>query len=162
MEHLMFEKTTTAIKRLNRCAVRFMMVLSLLTASAVYSQTDTGETSINPDVSSQQIQIIVGQAQIMRLEEPAQLIAVGDANIADATLVSSQTILLTPKSVGRTNFLALNSKDEIIRELLIYVIEPRVSTVNIRRGSEVITYVCREFAGCVESEPQNLSAPIPE
>lgn len=158
----MFGTTATAIKSLNRYTVRFVMLFCLFIASEVYSQTDTGETSINSNSSSQQIQIIVGQAQIMRLSEPAQLIAVGDANIADATLVSSQTILLTPKSVGRTNFLALNSKDEVIRELLIYVIEPHVSTVNIRRGSEVITYVCREFAGCIESEPKDLSAPIPE
>lgn len=123
-----------------------MLYIQILFAKPAFSQgvLESGTSA------QERIELFMSEASLIRLDEPAQLIAVGDTNIADATLVSSRTILLTAKSVGRTNFLAVNSDDEIVKELIIVVREPGVSTIQVRRGNEVIEYICRQSQGCVE------------
>lgn len=118
----------------------------LILALPVYAQGTSNDSLLQKD----RIEIFKSEASLIRLDEPAQLIAVGDTEVADATLVSSQTILLTAKNIGRTNFLAVNGEDQIVKEFIIIVKEPGVSTIQVRRGSEVLEYICRQSQGCSE------------
>lgn len=100
------------------------------------------------------------KAQLLRIGHPAELVVIGDPNIADATLVSENILLLTAKAAGSTNIFVLDENGKIIIDTLIDVEEDDLNRVNIRRAGEVTSYLCRNRFGCLPSEPE--SAPQPQ
>src|SRR5215204_2352726 len=58
--------------------------------------------------ATEPIQIRRGFSQILTLDQPAQLVSVGDPKVADVTLGTGNTILvLTGKKIGTTNLVVL-------------------------------------------------------
>lgn len=100
------------------------------------------------------INLNLQQAELIRISQSADVMVVGDPEIADATLVSDTTLLLTPKSVGSTNVFVLNAEEKIILEAMVVVTEEGVKHIKVRKGGSSTTYICREDTGCTGGEEE--------
>lgn len=136
-----------------------ILVLSVALAGTAAAQTTTS----NEDEAGKKIRLYEGeevinlnlqQAELIRISQSADVLVVGDPDIADATLVSDTTLLLTPKSVGSTNVFVLDAKGMIIMEAKMEVKEEGVKNIKVRRGGSSSTYICRDSTGCTVVERQ--------
>jgi hypothetical protein len=81
------------------------------------------------------ITVFVDNAKVMRLPERTQTIIVGNPTIADVTLQKNGVIVLTGKSFGSTNLIALDGAGSMIAETTIRVDAAQTSVVTVQRGA---------------------------
>ncbi len=103
----------------------------LLAASAAAAAPET------PPV----VTVFVDNAKVMRLPERTQTIIVGNPIIADVTLQKNGVIVLTGKSFGSTNLIALDGAGAMIAETTIRVDAAQTSVVTVQRGA-LVTVAC--------------------
>jgi hypothetical protein len=85
----------------------------------------------------------VDQAHIMRLPDKVATIVIGNPLIADASLQSGGILVVTGKSFGSTNLLALDRAGKTILETTIQVMgPPGGDLVVVYRGVDRETYSC--------------------
>lgn len=65
--------------------------------------------------------VTVDQAFVLRLDSPAGAVVIGNPAIADATIMDTQTLVITGRSFGTTNLIVLNGNGETILEQTITV-----------------------------------------
>ena len=82
------------------------------------------------------------QSEILRLPRPASEIIVGNPSIADVTIQSGNILVITGKSFGITNFIALDAERNVIQDQRISVRRDEVGVVNLHRGVMRQTYAC--------------------
>jgi Flp pilus assembly secretin CpaC len=102
------------------------------------------------------LDLTVGHSQVVMAEGGLGTVIVGDDSIADATLGSGNTIILTGKALGSTNLIVLDEVGSQIMNstLLVGPVDRRpTSTVRILKGgSSEREYVCRTGSGCTPSD----------
>jgi hypothetical protein len=76
------------------------------------------------------------QSQLLRLPKPASEIIIGNPVIADVTIQNGGLLVVTGKSFGVTNMIALDDKREVIFERRIMVRRDDARTVNLHRGDK--------------------------
>ena len=81
------------------------------------------------------------QAQLLRLPRPVSEIIIGNASIADVTIAGGNLLVITGKTFGITNVIALDNEHNIIQDQKIMV-ERDQTLVNLRRGPQRETYSC--------------------
>lgn len=93
--------------------------------------------------SAEVFNVNVDQAHIMRLPDKVATIVIGNPLIADASLQSGGILVVTGKSFGSTNMLALDRAGKIILDTTIQVLGPS-------GGNLVVVYkgVARESYSC--------------
>jgi Pilus formation protein N terminal region/TadE-like protein len=79
---------------------------------------------------------------MIRLPERTSTIVIGNPLIADASLQAGGVIVLTGKSFGATNFVALDRSGAVLMERTLRVEGPREQEVVVYRGVERETYTC--------------------
>lgn len=84
----------------------------------------------------------VHMARVLRLDSPAATIIVGNPGIADVTIQDPQTLVLTGKSYGRTNLIALDSAGNPIADTAIEVRRSVASVVTVYFGSSRTSVAC--------------------
>ena len=77
------------------------------------------------------------QSQLLSLPRPAAEIIIGNPVIADVSVQSGNLLVITGKSFGITNMIALDAKRQIIFERRILVKRDEVRVVNLQRGDKV-------------------------
>jgi Flp pilus assembly secretin CpaC len=82
------------------------------------------------------------QSQILRLTRPASEIIIGNPSIADVTVQSGNILVITGKSYGITNIIALDGERNVIQDQRIAVRRDEVGVVNLMRGTARQTYAC--------------------
>jgi Flp pilus assembly secretin CpaC len=82
------------------------------------------------------------QSQILRLTRPASEIIIGNPSIADVTIQSGNILVITGKSYGITNIIALDGERNVIQDQRISVRRDEVGVVNLMRGTARQTYAC--------------------
>lgn len=82
------------------------------------------------------------QSQLLSLPRPAAEIIVGNPVIADVSVQSGNLLVITGKSFGITNMIALDAKREIIFDRRILVKRDDVRVVNLQRGALRQTFNC--------------------
>jgi len=88
------------------------------------------------------INIVLDQAQIVRLPEKVATLVIGNPSVADGTLQAGGLLVVTGKSYGTTNIIALDSRGEVLAEHAISVGAPRDSTLTVWRGVARETWSC--------------------
>lgn len=88
------------------------------------------------------IQVVMNQAKIVKLSRAADTIVVGNPLIADAAVKDPQTIVITGKGFGVTNFVVLDSKGAPIVDEQIQVSRNAADTVRVYRRSRIQTLSC--------------------
>lgn len=86
--------------------------------------------------------VMVDNARVMRLPERSQTIIVGNPLIADVTLQKNGVVVLTGKSYGSTNLIALDASGALIAETTIRVEASQVSVVTVQRGLDRQSFSC--------------------
>jgi Flp pilus assembly secretin CpaC len=96
----------------------------------------------SPAVSAETVVVMIDHAKIVRLPEKAQTVIVGNPAIADVTVQKNGILVVTGKSYGVTNLLALDPGGNMIAESLIRVQAPSEAVVTVQRGLERESYSC--------------------
>jgi hypothetical protein len=88
------------------------------------------------------ITVHLDQARIIKLPERTTTVVVGNPLIADATVQPGGVIVITGKSYGATNVVALDRSGATLAEHAILVLGPREPMVVVYRGVERESYSC--------------------
>jgi hypothetical protein len=88
------------------------------------------------------IAVNMDQAKLIRLPERAATIVIGNPLVADITLQPGGIIIVTGKSYGATNFVAMDRNGEVLLDRIILVESAGDPIVTVYRGIERESYSC--------------------
>jgi hypothetical protein len=123
--------------------MRFSVLVVLSIASVVPAKATESAATGEP------VAVMIDHAKVLRLPERTQTVVVGNPIIADVSVQKNGLLVLTGKSYGRTNLIALDSGGTLLAESMISVQAPSESIVTVQRGLDRETYSCTP--GCQPS-----------
>ena len=82
------------------------------------------------------LRVFMNHARVLKLDRPVAKVIVGNANVADATVADSRTIVLTGRSFGTTNLVLLDAEGNAIADERILVSIDEGNTVRVFRQTE--------------------------
>jgi Flp pilus assembly secretin CpaC len=82
------------------------------------------------------------QSQLLRLPRPASEIIIGNPAIADISVQSGNLLVITGKSFGITNVIALDANRNVIQDQRVLVKRDEGKVVNLHRGTDRQSYNC--------------------
>lgn len=88
------------------------------------------------------VQVMLDQARIVRLPEKVATLVIGNPSVVDGTLQTGGLLVVTGKSYGRTNIIALDQRGNVLSEHQVIVGAPKDATVTIWRGAARETWSC--------------------
>ncbi len=88
------------------------------------------------------VSVQIDHARVIRLPDRAQTVIVGNPMIADVTVQRNGVLVLTGKSYGMTNLIALDASGTMLAESMISVQAPTDALVVVQRGLERESYSC--------------------
>jgi Flp pilus assembly secretin CpaC len=88
------------------------------------------------------VTVNLDQAKLLKLPERTATLIIGNPLIADAAVQPGGVVVLTAKSYGVTNLLALDRSGATLVEYPIQVIGPSDAVVMVFRGTERESYSC--------------------
>ena len=88
------------------------------------------------------VAVKIDHAKVVRLPERTQTVIVGNPIIADITVQRNGIVVVTGKSYGVTNLIALDSAGAMLAEALVSVQAATESVVVVQRGLERESYSC--------------------
>lgn len=102
----------------------------------------------------QPIDVKVGHSEVMRPEQPAETVIIGNDQIANATIAARNTVVITGNAIGSTNLILLDEEGSELFSSTVRVVpvDPRpqrairVITGGANEGTSV--YVCGPEPGC--------------
>ena len=122
--------------------------LFLVLASAVFTSGLCGGMSsavaaeaVSPAPGSA-IVVHLDQARIMKLPERTATVVIGNPLIADAVVQAGGVVVITAKSYGATNLVALDRTGTTLFDSPIQVVTPADKVVVVYRGVDRETYSC--------------------
>lgn len=93
-------------------------------------------------VSAGDLVVRFDQSQLLRLPRPATEIIIGNPSIADVSLQGGNLLVVTGKTFGLTNVIALDAERNVIQDQRVLVERDGHSMVNLHKGSERHTFSC--------------------
>lgn len=96
----------------------------------------------NDKQDTDQIAVSLDQAKLLKLPAGTETIIIGNPAIADVSLQRNNVIVITGRTPGRTNFIALDSNGTIISESMVSVSAARGAAVLVQRGMNAESYHC--------------------
>jgi hypothetical protein len=92
---------------------------------------------------SDEVNVTIDEAAIVKLARPAAEIIVGNPSIADVAVQSGKVLVVTGKSFGRTNLIVIDADGKEVINRMLSVQEARSGLVTLHRGPEArFTYYC--------------------
>jgi hypothetical protein len=82
------------------------------------------------------------QSQLLRLPRPAAEIIIGNPTVADVSIQAGNLLVITGKSFGITNIIALDADRNVIQDQRIIVQRDELKVVNLTKGGKRETYNC--------------------
>lgn len=86
--------------------------------------------------------IAYDQSQLLRLPRPAASVIIGNPSIADVAIQGGNLLVVTGKTFGVTNIIALDAERNIIQDQRVIVQRDEVRTVNLTKGGKRQSYSC--------------------
>lgn len=119
-----------------------------VTAAAAQPAPSPAQDAIAPDAAlrengaSDVLEVFLDHAKVIRLPERTQTVIVGNPFIADVTVQRNGILVVTGKSYGATNLIALDPQGLLLAESMISVQAPTESVVVVQRGLARESYSC--------------------
>ena len=88
------------------------------------------------------LMVTINRAKVIRLPERAQTVVVGNPAIADLSLQKNGIVIVTGKSYGATNLIALDASGNMLAESLVNVIAQTDGLVVVQRAFDRFSYSC--------------------
>jgi Flp pilus assembly secretin CpaC len=82
------------------------------------------------------------QSQLLRLPRPVADIIVGNPSIADVSVQGGNLLVVTGKTFGVTNIIALDAERNVIQDQRVIVQQDDQRVVNLTKGSGRESYSC--------------------
>jgi hypothetical protein len=82
------------------------------------------------------------QSQLFRLPRPAAEIIIGNPTIADVSVQGGYLLVITGKSFGITNIIALDAERNVIQDQRVLVQRDERKIVNLQKGGKRESYNC--------------------
>ena len=89
-----------------------------------------------------QISVLLDRAQLFKMPESAKTLVIGNPVVADVSIIKNGLMVVTGKSYGLTNVIALDNQGRQISDTLIQVTAPKDEMITVSRGLESETYHC--------------------
>lgn len=86
--------------------------------------------------------VLYDQSQLLRLPRPVAEVIIGNPSIADVAVQGGNLLVVTGKTFGVTNIIALDGERNIIQDQRVVVQRDEVRTVNLHRGGARSSYSC--------------------
>ena len=116
--------------------------LALLVGALAASLSATPSAAAGQPEPLPVVTVFVDNAKVIRLPEKSQTVIVGNPIIAEVTPQKNGVLVLTGKSFGSTNLIALDAAGTLIAETMIRVEASREATVTVQRGLERESLSC--------------------
>ncbi|MEL6227821.1 MAG: pilus assembly protein N-terminal domain-containing protein, partial [Pseudomonadota bacterium] len=131
--HAMLKQIT--LSSLQRQMTRALAVLGIC---ALAMSTDAAVQS----AAASDLIVKYDQSQLVRLPRAVAEVIIGNPSIADVTVKSGDLLVITGKSFGITNIIALDVNRNVIQDQRVIVQRDEVATVNLQMGSSRQSYNC--------------------
>jgi Pilus formation protein N terminal region len=100
-----------------------------------------GATTVSA-IANETITLMLDRATVIRSPAKTSMVVIGNPAIADVSVQKNGVMVLTGKSFGETNLLALDDQGQLVSESWIKVQAASRSNVVVYRGAEPETYSC--------------------
>lgn len=101
-----------------------------------------GAAHAAPRAPSESVVVMVDHAKVVRLPEKAQTVVVGNPAIADVSMQRNGVMIVTGKSFGVTNLIALDANGTLLAESMVRVGSASDAVLTVQRGMERESYAC--------------------
>jgi Flp pilus assembly secretin CpaC len=91
---------------------------------------------------AEKLVVMTDRAKIIKLPDQTKTVIVGNPIVADVTIGKDGLVILTGKSFGTTNLIALDGTGAILNESTIQVQQANENLVIMQRGLDRETYSC--------------------
>ncbi len=88
------------------------------------------------------MRVYMDHARVLKLDRPVSKVIIGNADVADATVADSQTIVLTGRNFGTTNLVLLDADGNAIVDERILVSIDEGNTVRVFRQTDRSVLSC--------------------
>ena len=88
------------------------------------------------------IDVTIDFAKILKLDRPADTIVIGNPSIADASISDEQTLVLTGKTAGTTNLIAIDKDGGEIINVTVQVASDIRKLTTVFLGADRQTFSC--------------------
>jgi Flp pilus assembly secretin CpaC len=88
------------------------------------------------------MRVYMDHARVLKLDRPVSKVIIGNAEVADATVADSQTIVLTGRNFGTTNLVLLDADGNAIIDERILVSIDEGNTVRVFRQTDRSVLSC--------------------
>jgi Flp pilus assembly secretin CpaC len=112
--------------------------LSLTTLALIAGLT----MGLSPVKAEEIINLTLDRATVIRAPAKTATVIIGNPAIADVTIQKSGVMVLTAKSYGETNLLALDSEGQLVSESWLKVQASSRNNLVVQRGGETETCSC--------------------
>ncbi|MCO5090256.1 pilus assembly protein N-terminal domain-containing protein [Bosea sp. (in: a-proteobacteria)] len=116
---------------------------ALRAAVAALAMTLCGGAFAAPQgAPSESVVVLVDHAKVVRLPEQARTVIVGNPAIADVAIQRNGVMVVTGKSFGVTNLIALDAAGTLLAESLVQVSAASDAVLTVQRGMDRESYAC--------------------
>lgn len=102
--------------------------------------------------SDNNLTVTIDQTKMVQLSAAASTIVVGNPSIADVSMQDADTALVTGKTFGTTNIIAIDGEGRQVANVRVVVVANSDRTVTLMRGNQQVTLSCA---------PRCAPAPMP-
>ena len=88
------------------------------------------------------ITVRANMARVLRIEQPAATVIIGNPGVADVTIQDPSTLVLTGKSYGETNLIILDTEGEPVADVMVEVVQASSDVVTVYQGAQRTTLSC--------------------
>jgi hypothetical protein len=115
-----------------------------MTAKAVcrIAQAAIALVALAPAAVANDLVVKYDQSQLLRVPRAVTSIIIGNPSIADVTVQSPNLLVVTGRTFGITNVIALDSDRNVIQDQRVVVVRDGTSQVSLYRGAKRETYNC--------------------
>lgn len=120
----------------------FRVAAFLLASGLVWACGASGAVAAPQGAAPDTVVVMVDHAKVVRLPEKAQTVIVGNPGIADVSVQRNGVMVVTGKSFGVTNLIALDVNGALLAESLVRVGAASDSVLTVQRGLDRESYSC--------------------
>lgn len=118
------------------CRLGKKSLLALVVAAGI------GLAGLSRPAFAADITVILDQAKLVKAPDRVATLVLGNPLIADVSVQAGGILVITGKSYGITNLVALDRSGTVLMEKSVEVQAPRADVIVVYRGMERETYSC--------------------
>lgn len=100
------------------------------------------EIEITQSKSEKAMKVTLNQVTLVKLNDQIADALIGNPAIADITIQTGKSFIITGKSYGRTNIILLNKKGETVFNKTIAVDDQQEKIIRLQKGGARVSYTC--------------------